>query len=121
MYFNLLQHVVIIIIITCSSSYQPSRVPPDHLVTMLEAMTTMCHYCLLDGTQQDALIAQQIPGSSGTTITDTASSGHLFSNLISVFNPYGNNRVRIVSCLAANSLQYKMAEDKYNLCYSSSE
>ncbi|ELU14591.1 hypothetical protein CAPTEDRAFT_134195 [Capitella teleta] len=35
-------------------NYQPDKVPPDHVITLLEGLTTLCHYCLLDSmAQQD--------------------------------------------------------------------
>jgi len=35
-----------------SLTYQPDKIPPDHIVTLLEALTTVCHHCLLDSCQQ---------------------------------------------------------------------
>lgn len=67
------------------------RIPPDHAVSMIEGLTTICHYCLLDSASQ---VSVGLPAPTSNTITtDTASAGQILTNLIHVFNPSGNNRV----------------------------
>ncbi|CAG5127027.1 unnamed protein product, partial [Candidula unifasciata] len=61
------------------------KVPPDHVVSMLEGLTTLCHYCLLDNTNPVS-IGQPAPSSINIS-TETASAGQILTNLISVFNP----------------------------------
>uniref|UniRef100_A0A2C9KBU5 Uncharacterized protein n=1 Tax=Biomphalaria glabrata TaxID=6526 RepID=A0A2C9KBU5_BIOGL len=61
------------------------RVPPDHVVSMLEGLTTLCHYCLLDNTSPVS-IGQPAPTSTNIS-TETASAGQILTNLIHVFNP----------------------------------
>ncbi|KAH9488781.1 Protein dopey-1 [Bulinus truncatus] len=61
------------------------RVPPDHVVSMLEGLTTLCHYCLLDNTSPVS-IGQPAPTSTIIS-TETASAGQILTNLIHVFNP----------------------------------
>ncbi|BFZ09520.1 hypothetical protein BsWGS_12559 [Bradybaena similaris] len=61
------------------------KVPPDHVVSMLEGLTTLCHYCLLDNTNPVS-IGQPSPTSTNIS-TETASAGQILTNLISVFNP----------------------------------
>lgn len=61
------------------------RVPPDHMVSMLEGLTTLCHFCLLDNSSPVS-IGQPAPSSSHVS-TETASAGQILTNLIHVFNP----------------------------------
>ncbi|XP_076078008.1 protein DOP1A-like isoform X1 [Mytilus galloprovincialis] len=66
------------------------RIPPDHAVSMLEGLTTVCHYCLLDSASP---VSVGLPAPTSNTITtDSASAGQILTNLIHVFNPSGNNR-----------------------------
>ncbi|XP_067674328.1 protein dopey-1-like isoform X1 [Haliotis asinina] len=64
--------------------------PPDHTVTMLEGLTTLCHYCLLDNVSPMS-IGQPAPTASLIS-TETASAGHILTNLIHVFNPINSSR-----------------------------
>ncbi|CAL1528923.1 unnamed protein product [Lymnaea stagnalis] len=66
------------------------RVPPDHVVSMLEGLTTLCHYCLLDNTSPVS-IGQPAPTSTNIS-TETASAGQILTNLIHVFNPVNNGK-----------------------------
>ncbi|XP_050391433.1 protein dopey-1 isoform X1 [Patella vulgata] len=67
-----------------------TKVPPDHLLTMLEGLTAICHYCLLDNASP---VSIGLPAPTITNIsTETASTGQILSNLINVFNPIQNNR-----------------------------
>ncbi|XP_012945131.1 protein dopey-1 [Aplysia californica] len=61
------------------------RVPPDHMLSMLEGLTTMCHFCLLDNTSPVS-IGQPAPTATNIS-TETASAGQILTNLIHVFNP----------------------------------
>ncbi|GFR99136.1 protein dopey 1 [Elysia marginata] len=61
------------------------RVPPDHMVSMLEGLTTLCHFCLLDNSSPVS-IGQPAPSSSHVS-TETATAGQILTNLIHVFNP----------------------------------
>ncbi|XP_060070918.1 protein dopey-1-like [Ylistrum balloti] len=66
------------------------KMPPDHLLTILEGMTTICHYCLLDNASP---VSIGLPAPSSINITtETGSAGQIFTNLINVFNPIGNSR-----------------------------
>ncbi|XP_069103129.1 protein DOP1A-like isoform X2 [Argopecten irradians] len=66
------------------------RMPPDHLLTILEGMTTICHYCLLDNASP---VSIGLPAPTSINITtETGSAGQIFTNLINVFNPIGNSR-----------------------------
>ena len=66
--------------------------PPDHVVTLLEGLTTLCHYCLLDSNTHVS-IGQPAPAPTSSITTETASAGHILTNLIHVFNPIGGSRV----------------------------
>ncbi|XP_074662898.1 protein DOP1A-like [Tubulanus polymorphus] len=75
------------------SNSQPKHVPPDHIITMLEGLTTLCHYSLLDNVAQVS-IGQAVPLHSTVAIQDsTASTGQIISNLIHVFTPQGAGRI----------------------------
>lgn len=74
----------------------PDKVPADHLITLLEGLTTLCHFCVLDPAQQDITIGQHMPTSSNNIINDTATAGQILTNLIHVFNPYSSNRVSLL-------------------------
>ena len=78
----------------CSTSSMPENVPPDHMLVLLEGLVTMSHYCLLDNAQQDISVGPVLPPNHSNIVNDTGSAGQIFSNLINVFNPYGNSRVR---------------------------
>lgn len=67
-------------------------------MTLLEALTTITHYCLLDMAQQAVSVGQPLPlSNSNNVVNDTATAGQIISNLFSVFNPYGTSRVRNVT------------------------
>jgi hypothetical protein len=59
-------------------------------VTQLEALTVLCHYCLLDSTQQlSHAFSQQLLTGSGAIHMGIpgANPGQIFNNLIHVFMP----------------------------------
>ncbi|XP_062580439.1 protein dopey-1-like isoform X4 [Saccostrea cucullata] len=67
-----------------------SYLPVDHIVTILEGLTTLCHYCLLDNV---APVSVGLQSPSSTTVTmESSSAGQILNNLISVFNPSPNSR-----------------------------
>ncbi|KDR16353.1 protein dopey-1 homolog isoform X2 [Zootermopsis nevadensis] len=78
---------------TSSSSCTPVALcclPADYMVTQLEALTVLCHYCLLDSTQQlSHAFSQQMLVGSGTMYMGIpgANPGQIFNNLIHVFMP----------------------------------
>ncbi|XP_064627681.1 protein dopey-1-like isoform X4 [Lineus longissimus] len=78
---------------TRQTFHQPHSVPPDHIVTMLEGITTLCHYCLLDNVSQVS-VGQPVPlhSSVGTYDHTNSGSGQIFSNLIHVFTPSAGSR-----------------------------
>jgi len=77
-----------------SVGYQPSRIPPNHVIILLEGLTTLCQYCLLDGsTQQEVgLVGQQM---SPLTRTGSSSDNGLLSSLANVFH-FGSQRVLFI-------------------------
>jgi len=73
-----------------SIGYQPSNMPPDHVIILLKGLTTLCQYCLLDGlAQQDVGMVGQM---SPLTRTGSSTDGGLLSNLANVFH-FGSQRV----------------------------
>lgn len=77
--------------------------PPDYTVSLLEAITVLCHYCLLDNTQQNSVPhifnqASQLPSSSV--------SGQILNSLVHVFlsNPSSNeNQIKNTQHMAARN------------------
>ncbi|XP_066988498.1 protein dopey-1 homolog isoform X3 [Macrobrachium rosenbergii] len=68
-------------------SYFP-QAPPDYVLTLLQSLTTVVHYCLLDPAQSPAF------GSSTSLSTSPASptsqsAGQILYNLLHVFSPVG--------------------------------
>lgn len=52
----------------------------DYAVTQLEALTILCHYCLLDSTQT---VNQNVPNT--TNSNNTSNPGEILNNLVNVF------------------------------------
>ena len=73
-----------------SVGYQPRNMPPDHVIILLEGLTTLCQYCLLDGSaQQDVSVVGQM---SPLTRSGSSTDSGLLSNLANVFH-FGSQRV----------------------------
>lgn len=81
--------------------------PADYAVTQLEALTLLCHYCLLDSAQQQShAFSQQMLGAvtSLNVGLPGANPGQVFSNLVHVFMPvpaqqdstYGKDKPTVV-------------------------
>ncbi|XP_063217046.1 protein dopey-1 homolog isoform X2 [Bacillus rossius redtenbacheri] len=73
-----------------ASTMQMCCLPPDYSVTQLEALTLLCHYCLLDSTQQvsHAFSQQLLAGAASIQFgVPGANPGQIFNNLIHVFMP----------------------------------
>jgi len=83
-------HSSVLMMLLYSIGCQPCNMPADHVIILLEGLTTLCHYCLLDGsTQQDVGIVGQL--STLARSSSTSDSG-LLSNLANVFH-FGSQRV----------------------------
>ncbi|KAJ8315121.1 hypothetical protein KUTeg_007271 [Tegillarca granosa] len=119
-----------------SSIFTQHTIPPDHVITVLEGLTTVCHYCLLDNLSPVS-IGQPAPTST-TITTEAGSAGQILSNLINVFNPVGNREAspiretsniqpvidvrrallcimpRIIACMTSLWRAVKLAEIKSN-------
>lgn len=67
------------------------QMPPDYCVSQLEALTVICHYCLLDNSQQVSL--SNIFNPTNNNFTSQSSSSGQFSNILNFF-------------LASSSLQF---------------
>lgn len=69
--------------------------PADYTITQLEALTILCHYCLLDRNQQHVLNQPLLTASAGGSLFASGSGAHgvgqhshaaqIFSNLVHVF------------------------------------
>jgi hypothetical protein len=71
------------------------------MVTQLEALTVLCHYCLLDSTQQlSHAFSQQMLVGSGTAHMGIpgANPVQIFNNLIHVFMPTPLQQVYFSRC-----------------------
>lgn len=66
-----------------SSASKSNLPPPDYAMSQLEALTVLCHYCLLDHSQQDSL--SHIFNPQTTSSTQQPNPGQIFNNLIHVF------------------------------------
>ncbi|XP_032590536.1 protein dopey-1 homolog isoform X2 [Drosophila grimshawi] len=65
---------------------QQRHFPPDYVLVQLEALTILCHYCLLDNTQQTALshlFNQAYPQTSAAS--QSSSTGQLLNSIVHSF------------------------------------
>ncbi|XP_034479479.1 protein dopey-1 homolog [Drosophila innubila] len=65
---------------------QQRHFPPDYVISQLEALTILCHYCLLDNTQQTALshlFNQAYPQTSSAV--QSSSTGQLLNSIVHSF------------------------------------
>ncbi|KAH8396651.1 hypothetical protein KR215_001784 [Drosophila sulfurigaster] len=65
---------------------QQRHFPPDYVISQLEALTILCHYCLLDNTQQTALshlFNQAYPQTSAAV--QSSSTGQLLNSIVHSF------------------------------------
>ncbi|ALC42553.1 CG15099 [Drosophila busckii] len=65
---------------------QQRQLPPDYVLSQLEALTILCHYCLLDNTQQTALshlFNQAYPQTS--VASQSSSTGQLLNSIVHSF------------------------------------
>ncbi|EDW08811.2 protein dopey-1 homolog [Drosophila mojavensis] len=65
---------------------QQRHFPPDYVLSQLEALTILCHYCLLDNTQQTALshlFNQAYPQTS--VAAQSSSTGQLLNSIVHSF------------------------------------
>ena len=61
------------------------NVPPDHVVTMLEGLTTICHFCLLESTSNLSTMGSRHSGSAASTSvveSESSTSTPLLSSLL---------------------------------------
>ncbi|XP_030561044.1 protein dopey-1 homolog [Drosophila novamexicana] len=68
------------------SLLQQRHFPPDYVLSQLEALTILCHYCLLDNTQQTALshlFNQAYPQTS--VAAQSSSTGQLLNSIVHSF------------------------------------
>ena len=63
----------------------PVELPPDHMLILLDGITSFCHYCLINTTSfASAVMSGSRPGARAKVIDDPSSS--LFSNLVHAFS-----------------------------------
>ncbi|XP_060598596.1 protein dopey-1-like isoform X2 [Ruditapes philippinarum] len=67
------------------------KIPPDHVLTMLSGLMTLCHYCLLDN-MSPVSIGQQAPSNTGNNTATTTINTNILTNLFHVFNPVGGSK-----------------------------
>ncbi|CRK96401.1 CLUMA_CG009818, isoform A [Clunio marinus] len=61
-----------------------NQVPPDYCLSQLEALTVICHFCLLDNNQQVSLSHLFNPTNTSTS-TQSSYSGQLYNNILNFF------------------------------------
>ncbi|KAJ8919768.1 hypothetical protein NQ315_006297 [Exocentrus adspersus] len=89
-----------------ASSYKKSELEDelcsDYAVTQLEALTILCHYCLLDSSQT---VNQNVPVNAGAS-TPISNPGEIINNLVNAFfSPLGSD----VTTSKQNSDNYQNA------------
>lgn len=62
----------------------PVKIPVNYAASQMEALTTLCHHCLLDNSQQESLTTI-FGGQASFFETQTSSSGQILNSLVSVF------------------------------------
>ncbi|GAB1600861.1 protein dopey-1-like isoform X3 [Argonauta hians] len=71
---------------------QTKSFPPDHVLTMLEGLTRICHYCLLDNSSPVLINQHSLPNLGIQSAVDSNTAGQILTNLIHVFNPVSGSR-----------------------------
>ncbi|XP_029636600.1 protein dopey-1 isoform X3 [Octopus sinensis] len=71
---------------------QMKSLPPDHVLTMLEGLTRICHYCLLDNSSPVLINQHSLPNLGIQSAVDSYTAGQILTNLIHVFNPVSGSR-----------------------------
>jgi len=75
-----------------SLTYRPDKIPPDHIVTLLEGMTNLCHQCLLDSSQRQqdlSTMCQTLPDPPGGA--DCIDGGGVMFNMGQAFHQHAGN------------------------------
>ena len=68
-------------IFSCSRSEADlDNVPPDHVINMLEGLTSICHFCLLESTSSLSAMSGRHTGASSAE-PESSTSAPLFSGL----------------------------------------
>uniref|UniRef100_T1PNP3 Uncharacterized protein n=1 Tax=Musca domestica TaxID=7370 RepID=T1PNP3_MUSDO len=65
--------------------------PPDYVISQLEAITILCHYCLLDNTQQTTLsqLFNQAYPQTSSIASQNSNTGQLFNSIVHSLLPGG--------------------------------
>lgn len=65
--------------------------PPDYVISQLEAITVLCHYCLLDNTQQTTLsqLFNQAYPQTSSIASQNSNTGQLFNSIVHSLLPGG--------------------------------
>ncbi|XP_071478733.1 protein DOP1A-like [Diadema antillarum] len=61
-------------------------VPPDHVITMLEGLTNICHFCLLESTSNLSSMTTRHTPSSPVNESESTPTTQIFSTLIGAFS-----------------------------------
>ncbi|CAM1295861.1 DOPEY1 (predicted) [Pycnogonum litorale] len=64
--------------------------PPDYMIVLLDGLTSLCHYCILDNTSQ---VTSTINQPTATTPSSPIQPSQIFSNLIHVFSSNSSTKV----------------------------
>ncbi|KAM7345782.1 protein DOP1 homolog isoform 2-T2 [Cochliomyia hominivorax] len=69
--------------------------PPDYVISQLEAITVLCHYCLLDNTQQTTLsqLFNQAYPQTSSIASQNSNTGQLFNSIVHSLLPGGGGGI----------------------------
>ncbi|XP_075169271.1 protein DOP1 homolog [Haematobia irritans] len=70
---------------------EQNGLPPDYVISQLEAITVLCHYCLLDNTQQTTLshLFNQAYPQTSSIASQNSNTGQLFNSIVHSLLPGG--------------------------------
>ena len=78
------------------------NIPPDHVINMLEGLTTICHFCLLETTSSLSAMSGRHTVTSSTEAENSASAP-LFSSL---FGALTRDRTKVILIVMSNQIDY---------------
>ncbi|XP_077977408.1 protein DOP1A-like isoform X2 [Glandiceps talaboti] len=87
-------------------------IPPDHAVTLLEGLTTMCHYCLLESTTNLSAVSSRHGVTTSGSDSESVNAAQLLSNL---FGALSGDKAKGVSSTAGTQSANPVTETRKGL------